>query len=108
MIYLSDFPYDFQALYVAMAHVFTLCLSITCIFCTGFQRWTGAKPYGDRAEIVLNCQSARNSNGARAASVGRSHRDRMVAVRSLCSFGHLCTKPVHIYISDCVVGRDGT
>ena len=72
--------------------------------CTGFRRRTGAKPYGDRGEIVRkSCShravSARKScraHAASAASVRRPRGDGTVTVRSPFSFGHSCTKSVQL------------
>ena len=55
-----------------------------------FRRRIGAKPYGDRAEIV------------RKSCLGRLRGDGTVTVRSSCSFGHLCIKSDKLHISACV------
>ena len=99
----------FQASLVATG--FDVCVYIVYeqrgISCTGF-RQIGAKPYGDRVEIVRQSCSVRNRCmeivQSPCSSVRRPRGDDTMIVRSSCSFGHSCTKNVQLRISACVVG----
>ena len=71
------------------------------------RRETARRSYGNHAVIVQSPQPrieiariSYGARGARADSVRRPRGYRTVVIRSLCSFGHSCTKRVQLLISD--------
>ena len=94
-LFVYNFPYKISG-YSGYGACFTL-LWASCNFLKRLGQShteTALKSYGNHA---VSAASARESCGACAASVRRLGRDGMVPVQSTCSFGHSCTKSVHLH-----------